>query len=440
MESKAAIAGTRQKPVRLALLGCGTVGGGVLQLLEKNRATIEQKVGAPLEIAHVLVRDPAKVRALIDASKVTTDPEVVFADPDLDVVIEVMGGAEPARTYIERAIRRGLCVVSANKYLIARHGPALLELAQGNGVDFAFEASVGGGIPVIRTLREALSGDTVESIYGILNGTSNYILTRMRSAGLGFADALREAQELGYAEADPTLDVGGGDAAQKLVVASLLAFGSRMTDADVSVEGITELDTVDFAAADRFGYAIKHLAVACDLGERLSLRTHPAFVPKRSVVASVDGVLNCVYIQGRGLGPCLLVGRGAGALPTAVSVVADVVDVARSRLEGDRGLQTRGILANDRKLEPLSEIVNRFYLRFDVGDSPGVLGSIATALGRHGVSIEEMFQDDAGAGQPVSVLIVTHATKLGALESALGEIQGAAFLKRAPRWIRIEDI
>ncbi len=432
-----------KKPVRVALLGCGTVGGGVLRLLEENRAALSQRVGAPLEVAHVLVRDESKAR--IPECKpewITTDPDTVLGDPTVDVVAEVMGGEDPAKAFIERAIDAGKSVVSANKLLIAMHGPALVKRASEKGVDLAFEASVGGGIPVIRTLREALTGDSVESIHGILNGTCNYILTRMRVAGLGFDEALKEAQDLGYAEADPALDIEGHDAAQKLVVTSMLAFGASVAHDAAPVEGITEIDTVDFAAAERFGYTIKHLAIGRDLGSELSLHTHPTLVPKRSVIANIDGVLNCVYIQGRGLGPCLLVGRGAGDLPTAVSVVADIVDVARSRLEGEPGLATRAIHAENRKLQPLGKLKCRYYLRFDVADSPGVLARIAGALGRQNVSIEQMVQEGRGNGDNdvVSVLIITHETEEGGLTEALSEIEGHGFLKAKARFIRIEDI
>lgn len=431
---------TPGKPVRVALLGCGTVGGGVLELLSSNRANLAQRIGAPIEVAHVLVRDAKKIRpAAAQGLNITTDAESVFNDPELDVVVEVMGGEEPARSYIDRALTQGVAVVSANKYVIAQHGAALLDRAQKAHVDLAFEASVGGGIPIIRTLREALTGDEVVTLHGILNGTSNYILTRMKKEGLAFADALAEAQKLGYAEADPTLDIEGHDAAQKLIVAATLAFGSRFTPDAISVEGITELDSVDFSAADRFGYAIKHLAIGRDLGDAISLRAHPAFVPKSSVVATIDGVLNCVLIVGKALGPCLLVGRGAGDLPTAVSIVADLVDVSRSRREGARGLSTRAIFARPRALLPMSETRSRYYLRLDVDDSPGVLGAIATALGRHGISIAEMFQEDASESVPVSVLIVTHETREGALTSALAEIRSAPFLRRG-RFIRIEDL
>ncbi len=414
----------------------------MLRLLDENRSALAQKVGAPLEVAHVLVRDIDKARVPECRPEwLTTDPERVFGDPELDVVVEVIGGENPARGFIERAIDRGLTVVSANKFVLAKHGPALLERAQKAGVDLAFEASVGGGIPIIRTLREALTGDSVESIHGILNGTCNYILTRMRKEGLGFAEILADAQALGYAEADPTLDVEGFDAAQKLIVASMLAFGSRLGADAAPVEGISSIDDVDFAAADRFGFTIKHLAIGRDLGAELSLRTHPALVSKSSVLANIDGVLNCIYIRGRALGPCMLVGRGAGDLPTAVSIVADLVDVARSRIEGDKGLSTRGIFAQARKLQSLDELVTRYYLRFDLTDSPGVLGVLATTLGRHGVSIEQLVQETHKTAENLaSVLIITHMTREGSLKKALAELSEEPFLQRPPRFLRIEEI
>ncbi len=427
----------------MALLGCGTVGGGVLRLLQDNRESLAQRIGAPLEVAHVLVRDPSKVRVPECRPEwLTTDPDAVLGDATVDVVAEVMGGLSPTQGYIERAIDAGKSVVSANKLLIATHGPALLERAAQQGVDLAFEASVGGGIPIIRTLREALTGDSVESLHGILNGTCNYILTRMRKAGLGFAEALAEAQALGYAEADPALDIEGHDAAQKLIVTSLLAFGARLPVDAAPVEGITAIDTIDFAAAERFGFTIKHLAIGRDLGDELSLHVHPTLVPKTSVIANVDDVLNCVFIRGRGLGPCLLMGRGAGDLPTAVSVVADIVDVARSRREGQPGLSTRAIHAVPRKLQPLEKLRCRYYLRFDVGDTPGVLGVITSALGRESVSIEHMVQEGRADAEnrAVSVLMITHETQEGALLRALEAIGREAFLASKPRFIRIEDI
>jgi homoserine dehydrogenase len=430
-------------PVRIGLIGCGTVGGGVLRLLRENRDYLASRVGAPIDVTHVLVRDESKERVPECRREwITTDPEVLFASDDVDMLVEVSGGEEPAKTYIERAIEAGKGVVTANKLLLAKHGPLLVEKAIARGVDLAFEASVGGGIPVIRTLREALASDWVERVHAILNGTCNYILTRMRDEGVSFEDVLGDAQRLGYAEADPSLDVDGHDAAQKLVVLSMLAFGAAIEEKDVPVEGIRAVDQLDFRFAERFGFTIKHLAIGRDLGERVELRVHPTLVPKGSVLANIDGVLNGVFIEGRALGPCLLVGRGAGDMPTAVSVVADIVDVARSKLEGEPGLMTRAIQLKRRPVAPLGDVESRFYLRFDVQDQPGVLGKIAGALGEHGVSIEQMMQEGRAreAGDAVPVLIVTHACREGAVRAALDAVGRESFMNSAPRLIRIEDV
>lgn len=431
----------RKSSIRLGLLGCGTVGGGVIRLINENREYLASRVGAPLEVVKVLVRDLEKERvAECPRELLTTDADEVFGS-DVDLLVEVMGGEEPAKTLVSRAIAAGKGVVTANKYLLARHGPALVAEATRARVDLAFEASVGGGIPIIRTLREALTSDWVESVHGILNGTCNYILTRMRDEGLAFDVALRDAQRLGYAEADPSLDVDGHDAAQKLVVMSMLAFGAKVDATRVPVEGIRAIDQLDFHYAERFGFTIKHLAIGRDLGDRIALRVHPALIAKSSVLANIDGVLNGVRVMGRALGTCLLVGRGAGDMPTAVSVVADVVDVARSAREGEPGLSTRGIQLEERPLAPLAEIEARYYLRFDVADEPGVLGGIASALSQERVSIEQMVQDGR-AGQdarPVSVLIITHATHEGAVRRAIDAVGAMSFMKGPPRLLRIED-
>jgi homoserine dehydrogenase len=434
---------TQKSPVKIALLGCGTVGGGVLRLLEDNREFLASRVGAELQVQHVLVRDLGKARGK-ECKRVwlTNDAEKIFNDPTVDLVVEVIGGETPARAYLDRALKSGRSVVTANKYLISKHGPELVRAAIANRVDLAFEASVGGGIPIIRTLREALASDTVSSVHAILNGTCNYILTRMRQAGLSFASALKEAQELGYAEADPTLDVEGGDAAQKLSVVSMLAFDAAIGTDQFLIEGIRGVEDIDFRFADRFGFTVKHLCIGHDRGEKVELRAHPALIPKNSVLANVDGVLNGVFLMGRALGPCLLVGRGAGDMPTAVSVVADIVDVASSRIHGESGLATRGIQIRPRPVMSPDEIQTRYYLRFGVGDHPGVLGRIASALGEQGVSIEQMVQEGraSGADDAVQVCILTHQTKEGAVRRAIASIEQQAILKAAARLIRIEDV
>jgi homoserine dehydrogenase len=431
---------SREQPIKVALLGCGVVGGGVLRLLRDNREHLAARIGAPVEVVRVLVRDPAKARVPeCDPAWVTTDPELLFQGSPVDVAIEVMGGETPARGLIERAIDAGTSVVSANKFLLAKHGPELIERAGARGVDLAFEASVGGGVPVIRTLRDSLTSDWVSSVHALLNGTCNYILTRMRT-GLSFQTALREAQELGYAEAEPSLDVDGHDAAQKLAVLSMLAFGAAVSE-PIHTEGISELDDLDFRFAERFGFAIKHVAVGIERDAHLELRVHAALVPETSPLAGIHGVLNGVFIHGRALGPCLLVGQGAGEMPTAVSVVADLVDVARARVEGASGLATKAIRTRRRPLAKMQDVSARYYLRFDVRDQPGVLGSITTELGRAGVSVEQMVQEGRGTSeQAVPVLLITHRSPEGAVQGALAAIGRQPFMTRAPRLLRIEEI
>jgi homoserine dehydrogenase len=431
------------KPIRIGLLGCGTVGGGVVRLLRANAEYVAQSVGAPLEVASVLVRDADKDRVPeLDRTWLTTDPEAVLGDPSIDVFVEVMGGVSPARGYVERAIDTKRSVVTANKMLLAMHGPALVEHAIAKGVDLAFEGSVGGGIPVIRVLREALASDWVVQLEGIVNGTCNYVLTRMRADGLGFDEAVREAQEKGYAEADPGLDVDGHDAAHKLVVLAMLAFGARVEASRVPTEGIRGIDPIDHRFAERFGFVIKHLAIGRDHEAKgVELRVHPALVRRDTALANVNGVLNAIALEGRALGPSLLSGRGAGDLPTAVSVVADVLDVARARRNGFAGLATRGIQLQARPLTSLDEVRGRYYLRFQVHDAPGVLARLAGALGDAGVSIEQMVQEGGGGstGLPVQIVLLTHETVEKDVRRALDQIAGSGIAASPPRVLRIQE-
>ena len=429
------------KPVHISLLGCGTVGGGVLRLLSENAAYLASRVGAPLVVRRVLVRDLVKDRVPeCDKAWLTTRPEDVLDDADTDVIVEVMGGEEPAGSYVRRALGRKVSVVTANKMLLAMQGPALVDAAVAAGVDLAFEASVGGGIPIVRTLREALTSDWVERLSGIVNGTCNYVLTRMRAEGKSFAEVVRDAQRLGYAEADPSLDVDGHDAAQKLVVLAMLAFGARVDPRAVPTFGIRALDATDHRLAERFGFTIKHLAIGRDHGESIELRVHPALVPQGSVLANVSGVLNAIALEGRALGPCLLSGRGAGDMPTAVSVVADLVDVARAQRAGAAGLSTRGIQIAARPVRALGDATCRFYLRFTVADRPGVLAAIAGALGEQRVSIEQMVQEGrAEEGQAASIAIITHVATWGGVEGALARIDAHDFVREKSRFLAIED-
>jgi homoserine dehydrogenase len=418
------------KAIRIGLLGCGTVGGGVVQLLHENAKYLETRVGAPLSIVRVLVRDKDRPRvAQLDRSLLTHDPDDVLGDESLDLVVETIGGVDPARSYVERALQRGLSVVTANKMLLALHGAELIDQAIAHNADLAFEGSVGGGIPIVRTLREALTSDWVISLKGIVNGTCNYILTRMREDRCSFAAALKEAQEKGYAEAEPSLDVDGHDAAHKLCVLAMLAFGARVDAEKVPTEGIRRIEPVDHQFAARFGFAIKHLALGRDLGGSIELCVRPALVTETSVLANVSGVLNAIALEGRALGPCLLSGRGAGDLPTAVSVVADIVDVARSRLNGTAGLDTRGIQLSKRVLADLSLSESRHYLRFPVRDRPGVLARITGALGENNVSIEQMVQEGVGrkGDEPVQIVLLTHLARERDVDAALEKLVNADF-------------
>jgi homoserine dehydrogenase len=434
---------THSKPIGISLLGCGTVGGGVIRLLSSNGARLAQRVGAPLVIRKVLVRDLVKDRVPeCERRWLTTNPAEVLGDPDTDVVVEVMGGELPAYDYIRTAIDAGKGIVTANKMLLAARAHELVRRAVERGIDLAFEASVGGGIPIIRVLRQALTSDSVDSLYGIVNGTSNYILTRMREDGLAFDQALAEAQARGYAEADPTLDIDGHDAAHKMSVLAMLAFGVKVEHGNIPTEGIRSLEPIDLRFADRFDLVIKHLAIGKDHGPRIELRVHPALVSKRSVLANVSGVLNAVYLEGRALGPCLISGRGAGDMPTAVSVVADIVDVARSKLAGAAGLSTRGISLEERPLLPMEEIETRYYLRFAGQDKPGVLARIAGALGEHGVSIEHMIQDgrSAAPSAPVPIVMITHRAREGGVIAAIKAISSFDSVSDRTRVLRIEEV
>jgi homoserine dehydrogenase len=428
------------KPVRLGLLGCGTVGGGVLQILRTKGVEVVQSVGAPLEVARVLVRDQDKTRVPeLDRSKLTTDPEVVLGDPSIDIFVEVMGGVDPTRGFVERAIDSKRSVVSANKMLLAMHGPELIERAIAANVDLAFEASVGGGIPIIRVLREALASDSVVQIEGIVNGTCNYMLTRMRSEGLSFDAALREAQAKGYAEADPGLDVDGHDAAHKLVVLAMLAFGGRVDSERVPTEGIRGIDPIDHRFAERFGFVIKHLAIGRERGESVELHVHPALVPHDAPLANVNGVLNVIAIEGRAVGTTVLSGRGAGDLPTAVSVVSDVLEVARARICGVSGMATRSINTRPRAVASMDDLRSSYYLRFQVHDRPGVLARLAGALGDAGVSIEQMVQEGAGDASPVEIVMLTHEATERDVRRALEVIAKSEVAAGAPRMIRVQE-
>jgi homoserine dehydrogenase len=431
--------------IRIGMIGCGVVGQGILRLLKENAPSLEGRLGGAIEVRRIAARDPSKERGpYVPMELLTDDPLAVVADPDVDIVVEVMGGVDPADSYIRRAIESGKSVVTANKALLATHGHELIELAEAKGVDLYFEAAVAGGVPVIRVLREAFASDRITAVRGIINGTSNYILSRMTESGIDFAPALKEAQEKGYAEADPTLDVGGGDAAHKLNILATLAYGVRLKLGQVATSGIDQVNAIDILFASRFGYVIKPLAVARALSDgTLDLRVHPALVSKKSVLASVNGALNAVYIEGAAVGPCLLSGLGAGALPTAVSVVSDIVDVGRNLRSVAVGRVPQRAFRTERMTVPRVQAPAdhrcRFYLRFAVQDRSGVLGKLATSLGTHQVSIEQMVQEGHQSSIPVSVVVLTHPAREGDVRDALAEIDRLDVVAEPTRLLRIED-
>jgi len=434
--------------LRIGLLGCGTVGTGVVRVLSENAEDIRARLGVQVEIARIAVRDGAKPRdKVIDPALLTTNPSDVIDDPAIAIVVELIGGVEPARTLIGEAIARGKHVVTANKALLATRGPELFEAADARGVDIIFEASVGGGIPIIRTLREGLASDRIEEIAAIINGTSNFILTDMDREGADYAAMVRKAQEAGYAEADPTLDVGGSDAAQKLSILMSISFGSRIPWTDIHVEGLDTVTATDLVYAREFGLKCKPIAMARLVGEGLlEARVHPALLPRGSLLAAVDGVFNAIFLRSRGLGPSLFYGRGAGMMPTAVSVVSDVIELGRNLLRGTSGRIPHFAFHDDllpaMRLRSMDEVQTRYYLRFQVADQPGVLGSIASVLGARGISIAQMVQKEPSGGTdgaPVDVVMVTHRAREGDVRMALKTIDSSVVTRAPTRLLRIEE-
>jgi len=428
------------RTIGVALLGLGNVGGGVVKLLADNAEAIEARLGARLEVRAIAVRDPDKVNRVVavDRSLLSTDLEGVIRRPDVDLVCELIGGTTEAKRAVLMAIAAGKHVVTANKALLAEHGAEVFGAAEQAGVDVYYEAAVCGGVPIIRVLREGLASDRVEALWGIVNGTSNYILSTMTETRRPFADILADAQRLGYAEADPTLDVGGGDAAHKLAILVNLCFGTQVDVTKIPTDGIDIIEPIDLTYAEKFGYVIKPLVIARDHGEAIEARVHPALVPANWLLADVNGAKNAVYVQSYALGPSMYYGAGAGMLPTAMSVVSDMIEIGRNifaRAAGGARPQ-RPRPAVPRPMLPLGEVRSKYYLRFGVVDQPGVLGQLMTILGAHDVSIEQVVQD-AKSKDPVAVVVLTHEAKEGDIRRALAEIDRLSVVKTPVRLIRI---
>ncbi|MEJ2857924.1 MULTISPECIES: homoserine dehydrogenase [unclassified Saccharothrix] len=426
-----------QKPIKVALLGCGTVGTEVVRLLTDHAADLTARVGAPVELAGIAVRRPNKHRE-VPAELLTTDAQALVASPDVDVVVEVIGGIEPTRTLLLQALRSGKSVVTANKALLAEHSGELFEAADSCGADLYFEAAVAGAIPLIRPLRESLAGDRITRVMGIVNGTTNFILSGMDSTGASYGETLEEATRLGYAEADPTADVDGFDAASKAAILASLAFHTRVTAADVHREGIAQVSAADIAAAKGLGRTVKLLAI-CERvtengSESVSVRVHPAMIPRTHPLAGVNGAFNAVFVEADAAGEMMFYGKGAGGAPTASAVLGDLVAVARNRVVSGRGPRESAYAALP--VRPMGQTPTRYHISLDVADRPGVLSQVAAVFAEHDVSIAAVRQE--GRVDDASLVIVTHAATDAALRSTVDKIGGLPVVREVVSVMRVE--
>ncbi len=418
------------------MLGCGVVGGATLRILREHRDELSARVGAPIDVVSVAVRDVARAREVdLAGATVTTEPAEVVGDPSIQVIVEAIGGVEPARGLILAAIASGKHVVTANKELLATGGAQLLEAAAAAGVDLLFEAAVGGGIPIIRPLRESLAGDRVRRVMGIVNGTTNFILTRMSETGESLAEALAEADRLGYTEADPSADIDGHDAAAKLAILATVAFGATVVSGDVQREGISSVTAEDVSAAHELGYEVKLLAVAEADGGQVAARVHPAMLPRTHPLASVRDVFNAIFVEGDNVGELMFLGRGAGGAPTASAVAGDVVEIARNIVSGGRSTISAGY-GTKAAIRPTAEAPVRYYVVLSVLDQPGVLAAVASSFARHDISIASVRQE--GSGDQATLVLITHVAPEGRHRATFDELQSLDAVKEIASTMRVE--
>jgi homoserine dehydrogenase len=414
-------------------LGCGNVGSALVAILARDADLIAAQTGVRLEVTRIAVRSVSRERGFaIDPKLLTSDASAVVNDPDVDVVVEVIGGIEPARTLIHDALKAGKPVITANKELIANVGHELFETAADVGVDLLFEAAVGGGIPLIRPLRESLAGERIRRIIGIVNGTTNFILTRMTEEGADYAEALAEAQQLGYAERDPTADVEGFDAGAKLAILATIAFRGRVVAGDVYREGISNITAGDIDYAGRLGHVVKLVAIAERVDDELTVRVHPAMVPSSHPLASVRDSFNAVFVEGESVGELMFYGRGAGGMPTASAVLGDLLDAAHNLRAGGVGRAPR---MQSAKLRPIDELVSAYYLDLEVADQPGVLAAVAGVMGAHQVSIRSM--DQEGSGERARIVFITHAARERDIQACLTALRSLDVVVRVGTLLRV---
>ena len=434
------------KAIKVGVLGFGTVGSGVVRLLTEQREMLSRRLGTELVLARVADPDLTRPRPVaLPPELLTSKAQDILDDPEIDIVVELIGGLTVAREYTFAAIERGKHVVTANKALLAHHGNELLAAAAARGVEIAFEAAVCGGIPIILALRQGLAANRIQELFGILNGTCNYILTQMSQHGMSYAQALAEAQAAGYAEADPTLDVEGIDAAHKLTILMSLAYGARLDFEGIAVEGISRLDPLDLQFAREFGYRLKLLAITRDDGHRVEARVHPTLVPKGHMLSQVTGAMNAVYLTADAAGPILLYGQGAGMMPTASAVVSDILDVARNLIRGVPGrvppLGCQQALETTRLIKPMNDLVTNYYFRFAALDRPGVLSQVSGILGKYGISIAAVIQKGRVQGETgtVPIVMITHEAREADARQALKEIDQLPVVSPPATFYRIED-
>ena len=431
--------------IKVGLLGLGVVGGGTWKVLARNAKEIERRAGRRIEVTRVAVRDVAKARTLLGADvAVAADPHEVVRDPSIDIVVELIGGDTLARELVLEAIAQGKHVVTANKALLAKHGSEIFAAARARGVMVAFEAAVAGGIPIIKAIREGLTANRIEWVAGIINGTTNFILSEMRARGLPFATVLAEAQKLGYAEADPTFDIEGIDAAHKLTLLASLAFGIPVQFDRAYIEGISGLSAEDIKLAERLGYRIKLLGITKRRPEGIELRVHPALVPTRSLLANVEGAMNAVLVRGDAVGQTLYYGKGAGEEPTASSVVADLVDVTRLLTADPESrvphLAFQPDAMDDTPILPIEDVITSYYLRFSVADQPGVLADITRALANGGISIGSMIQQPSETADTAELIFLTHEAVERNVNEAIARIEALPFVRSNVTRIRMESL
>ncbi len=433
------------KKIGVGIIGFGTVGAGVAKILKKNLDLLCQRIGAPLELKKIADLDIKTNRGVkLSKGVLTNDTESLLNDPEIDIVVELIGGIEPAKKFILQALNNGKHVITANKALLAEHGLEIYRTAAKNSVDVAFEASVVGGIPIIRAMQESFVSDRVTGFSGILNGTSNYILSRMTDEGGEFSDILKDAQKQGYAEADPTFDVEGVDAAHKLAVLASLAFGRDVNMKKIYTEGISKITPLDIAFARELGFKIKLLAVCRGSEKEIEARVHPTLIPEKHLLSNVNGAFNAVFVQTEDVGPTMFYGKGAGMMPTGSAVVADIVSLARNIANGITNRIPSPAYAAKKmpaiKIKPVKETISRYYLRFSAIDKPGVLSKISGVLGRNSISIYSVVQKGRHIhGGTVSIFMLTHEAKESDLQEALKEIDRLSMMKKKTMVIRIED-